>query len=92
MWWVPDPRFDPPFFDAGFAAGCHYLDMAMHMSTPHPTDPYNTCGVKLGDVQFAVTDKWEEHGLLALVAMEVEPGFSDVVARYASDHLFSRKA
>jgi saccharopine dehydrogenase (NAD+, L-lysine-forming) len=28
--------------------------------------------------------------LLALVAMGVEPGFSDVVARYASDHLFSR--
>ncbi|MGB8860774.1 MAG: saccharopine dehydrogenase C-terminal domain-containing protein [Ilumatobacteraceae bacterium] len=85
-----DPRFNPPIFDAAFEAGCHYLDMAMHMSTPHPTDPYNTCGVKLGDAQFAVADQWEERGLLALVAMGVEPGFSDVVARYASDHLFSR--
>ena len=85
-----DPRFNPPIFDAAFAAGCHYLDMAMHMSTPHPTDPYNECGVKLGDAQFAVADQWEERGLLALVAMGVEPGFSDVVARYASDHLFSR--
>ena len=85
-----DPRFNPPIFDAAFTAGCHYLDMAMHMSTPHPTDPYNTCGVKLGDAQFAVADQWEERGLLALVAMGVEPGFSDVVARYASDHLFSR--
>ena len=84
-----DPRFNPPIFDAAFAAGCHYLDMAMHMSTPHPTDPYNTCGVKLGDAQFAVADQWEGRGLLALVAMGVEPGFSDVVARYASDHLFS---
>ena len=64
--------------------------MAMHMSTPHPTDPYNECGVKLGDAQFAVADQWEAKGLLALVAMGVEPGFSDVVARYASDHLFSR--
>ncbi len=85
-----DPRFNPPIFEAAFAAGCNYLDMAMHMSTPHPTDPYNSCGVKLGDAQFAVADQWEERGLLALVAMGVEPGFSDVVARYASDHLFSR--
>ena len=49
-----DPRFNPPIFDAAFEAGCHYLDMAMHMSMPHPTDPYNQCGVKLGDAQFAV--------------------------------------
>jgi saccharopine dehydrogenase-like NADP-dependent oxidoreductase len=85
-----DPRFNPPIFDAAFAAGCHYLDMAMHMSSPHPTDPYNQCGVKLGDAQFAVAEQWEERGLLALVGMGVEPGFSDVVARYAADHLFSR--
>jgi len=85
-----DPRFNPPIFDAAFEAGCNYLDMAMHMSTPHPTDPYNQCGVKLGDAQFAVAHEWEERGLLAVVAMGVEPGFSDVVARYASDHLFSR--
>jgi len=85
-----DPRFNPSIFDAAFTAGCHYLDMAMHMSVPHPTDPYNQCGVKLGDAQFAVADQWEDRGLLALVAMGVEPGFSDVVARYASDHLFSR--
>jgi len=85
-----DPRFNPPIFDAAFQAGVHYLDMAMHMSTPHPTDPYNQCGVKLGDAQFEVAAQWEERGLLALVAMGVEPGFSDVVARYASDHLFSR--
>ena len=85
-----DPRFNPPIFDAAFEAGCDYLDMAMHMSVPHPTDPYNQCGVKLGDAQFAVAEQWEERGKLALVAMGVEPGFSDVVARYASDHLFSR--
>ncbi len=85
-----DPRFNPPIFDAAFAAGCHYLDMAMHMSTPHPTDPYHQCGVKLGDAQFEVAQQWEDRGLLALVGMGVEPGFSDVVARYAADHLFSR--
>ena len=85
-----DPRLNPPIFDAAFEAGCHYLDMAMHMSTPHPTDPYNTPGVMLGDAQFAVAHEWEARGQLALVGMGVEPGFSDVVARYAADHLFSR--
>ena len=85
-----DPRFNPPIFDAAFAAGCHYVDMAMHMSTPHPTDPYRQCGVKLGDAQFAVSDRWAERGLLALVGMGVEPGLSDVFARHAADHLFSR--
>ena len=84
-----DPRLNPPIFDAAFEAGCHYLDMAMHMSVPHPTDPYNTPGVMLGDAQFAVADQWVERGQLALVGMGVEPGFSDVAARFASDHLFS---
>ena len=85
-----DPRFNPPIFEAAFAAGCHYLDMAMHLSSPHPTDPYNQVGVMLGEAQLAASDDWAERGLLGLVGMGVEPGFSDVVARYASDHLFSR--
>jgi saccharopine dehydrogenase-like NADP-dependent oxidoreductase len=84
-----DPRFNPPIFDAAFAAGCHYVDMAMHMSVPHPKRPYEVPGVMLGDEQFAVADRWVERGLLALVGMGVEPGFSDVVARYAADHLFT---
>ena len=85
-----DPRLNPPIFDAAFAAGVHYLDMAMHMSVPHPTNPYHEVGVMLGDAQFAVGSEWEERGQLALVGMGVEPGFSDVAARFASDHLFSR--
>ncbi len=85
-----DPRLNPPIFDAAFEAGCHYLDMAMHMSTPHPTNPYSEPGVMLGDAQFAVADQWTERGQLALCAMGVEPGLSDVLARYASDHLFSK--
>jgi saccharopine dehydrogenase-like NADP-dependent oxidoreductase len=85
-----DPRLNPPIFDAALQAGCHYLDMAMHMSVPHPTDPYHQTGVILGDAQFAVSDQWLERGQLALVGMGVEPGFSDVAARYAADHMFSR--
>ena len=84
-----DPRFNPPIFEAAFEAGCHYIDMAMHLSAPHPTDPYNQIGVSLGAAQFAASDAWAERGLLALVGMGVEPGFSDVAARYAADHLFS---
>jgi saccharopine dehydrogenase-like NADP-dependent oxidoreductase len=63
--------------------------MAMHMSVPHPERPYAEVGVMLGEDQFAVGDQWVERGLLALVGMGVEPGFSDVAARYAADHLFS---
>lgn len=84
-----DPRLNPPIFDAAFDAGCNYLDMAMHMSSPHPTNPYEQPGVMLGDAQFAVADDWADRGQLALCGMGVEPGLSDVLARFASDHLFS---
>ncbi|AZI59324.1 ATP-binding protein [Nakamurella antarctica] len=84
-----DPRFVMPLFNAALAGGAHYMDMAMSMSVPHPTDPYNTPGVKLGDEQFAAEDAWKAGNQLALVGMGVEPGLSDVFARYAADHLFS---
>jgi len=84
-----DPRFNPPIFAAAFEAGCTYLDMAMTLSEPHPEEPYSQPGVMLGDAQFAEHDRWSEAGRLALVGIGVEPGLSDVFARYASDHLFS---
>ncbi len=84
-----DPRFNPPIFDGAFLAGCNYVDMAMHLSVPHPDRPYEKCGFRLGDGQFAQHPMWKNRGLMALVGMGVEPGFSDVVARYAADHLFS---
>jgi saccharopine dehydrogenase (NAD+, L-lysine-forming) len=71
------------------AGGADYLDMAMSLSRPHPTAPYSECGVKLGDEQFAKAGEWEAAGRLALVGIGVEPGLSDVFARYAADHLFS---
>ncbi|HWJ11844.1 MAG TPA: saccharopine dehydrogenase C-terminal domain-containing protein [Nocardioides sp.] len=84
-----DPVFDMPVFDGAFAAGADYLDMAMSLSRPHPETPYEKCGVKLGDEQFAVAADWERAGRLALVGIGVEPGLSDVFARYAADHLFA---
>ena len=84
-----DPRFVLPVFHGAFEAGVDYLDMAMSLSHPHPTEPYAKVGVILGAEQFAVADEWSAAGRLALVGMGVEPGLSDVFARYASDHLFS---
>ncbi|MFE6286291.1 saccharopine dehydrogenase family protein [Streptomyces sp. NPDC057877] len=83
-----DPRFVMPLFRAALEAGAHYLDMAMSLSAPHASRPYEECGVKLGDEQFALARRWEEAGRLALVGMGVEPGLSDVFARYAADELF----
>ncbi len=76
-----DPRFNPSIFQAAFDAGCTYLDLAMTLSRPGRE--------RLGDLQFAQHEAWEERGLLALVGIGVEPGLSDVFARYAADHLFS---
>jgi saccharopine dehydrogenase-like NADP-dependent oxidoreductase len=76
-----DPRFNPAIFQAAFNAGCTYLDMAMTLSVPG--------GARLGELQFAQDEAWRERGLLALVGIGVEPGLSDVFARYAADHLFA---
>jgi saccharopine dehydrogenase (NAD+, L-lysine forming) len=84
-----DPRFVMPIFEGAYAGGADYLDMAMSLSHPHHENPYSQTGIKLGDEQFAVADQWEREGRLALVGMGVEPGLSDVFARYAADHLFS---
>ncbi len=83
-----DPRFVMPIFDGALAGGADYLDMAMSLSKPHPEQPYRLTGVKLGDEQFATEARWRAAGRLALVGMGVEPGLSDVFARYAQDLLF----
>jgi saccharopine dehydrogenase-like NADP-dependent oxidoreductase len=84
-----DPVFNVQIFDACFDAGVTYLDMAMTLSEPHPTEPYAKVGVKLGDYQFERAAEWEAKGLLALVGIGIEPGAADVFARYAADELFS---
>ncbi len=84
-----DPRFNEPIFGAAFDAEVTYLDMAMTLSHPHPERPYELPGEMLGDYQLAEHERWEQAGLLALVGIGVEPGLSDVFARYAADELFS---
>ena len=83
-----DPVFNEQIFEAAYAVGVTYMDMAMTLSTPHKTDPFNKCGVKLGDYQFKKAKDWQKKKQLALVGVGVEPGMADVFARYAQDHLF----
>jgi saccharopine dehydrogenase-like NADP-dependent oxidoreductase len=85
-----DPRFVMPIFLACEIENTNYIDMAMSLSRPHPHYPYTETGVKLGDEQFARDWNWGERGIYALVGMGIEPGMSDVFAKYASDYLFSR--
>jgi saccharopine dehydrogenase-like NADP-dependent oxidoreductase len=84
-----DPRFTMPIFRATLSSRVHYMDMAMSLSHPHPTDPYRQTGVKLGDEQFELAEEWAASGRIALVGMGVEPGLADVFARHASDTLFT---
>jgi len=83
-----DPSFNETIFDAAYDAGCNYMDMAMTLSVPHPEDPYHKTYIKMGDYQFERFDAWKEKGLLALLGMGIDPGVSNVFARYAEKHLF----
>jgi saccharopine dehydrogenase (NAD+, L-lysine-forming) len=83
-----EPSFNVPIFEAAFAYGCTYMDMAMTLSTPHPQDPFHKTGVKLGDYQLERSAAWEKRGLLAVLGLGVEPGLSDIFARYAQDQFF----
>jgi saccharopine dehydrogenase-like NADP-dependent oxidoreductase len=84
-----DPRFVMNIFNATKNAGVNYMDMALSLSIAHPTDPFNKVGVKLGDDQFAQHDEWLSKGNYALIGIGIEPGMSDIFARYAQDYLFS---
>ena len=83
-----DPSLVMPVFEAALEAGADYMDMAMSLSAPHPTDPFRLPGVKLGDEQFGRADAWRSAGRPALVGMGMDPGLSDVFAAYAAKHLF----
>jgi saccharopine dehydrogenase (NAD+, L-lysine-forming) len=83
-----DPRFVMPIFEGALGAGVDYMDMANSLSRPHPHDPFNEPGVKLGDEQFARDADWRAAGRLALLGMGMDPGLTDVFAAHAANHLF----
>jgi saccharopine dehydrogenase-like NADP-dependent oxidoreductase len=83
-----DPRFVMPIFLGALAADVNYMDMAVSVSTPDPTDPYSQPGVKLGDDQFAMDVAWRDRGRLALLGQGISPGLAQVFAAHAAKHLF----
>ena len=85
---VVAPHFNEVIFDTCYENGVGYMDCAMTLSKRHPEKPYEKTHVKLGDYQFERDDAWEKKGILALVGSGVEPGLSDVFAKYAEKHLF----
>ena len=70
-------------------AGADYLDMAMSLSQPHPERPYEQYRRQARRRAVRPGRGLGRAGRLALVGIGVEPGLSDVFARYAADHLFS---
>lgn len=85
-----DPRFVMPIFTACELTSVNYVDMAMSLSKAHAEDPHSKVGLMLGEEQFACDELFKAKGIYALVGIGVEPGLSDVFARYAADELFSR--
>ena len=82
------PNFNPPLLQAALKAGTHYLDTAMTLSEPHPTDPFHKPGKKLGEDEYALDPDFQKTGKYALAGFGVEPGMADYFARYAADHFF----
>ncbi len=69
--------YNDTIFDAAFEANCHYLDMAM-----------SDYGANMGSHQWSQADKWQSRGLLAILGNGMDPGVSDIFAKYASLELF----
>lgn len=65
--------------------------MAMSLSVRDKEEPYAKVGAStLGQYQFAKNADWVSKANLAVVGIGVEPGLSDVFAKYAQKHLFSQ--
>jgi saccharopine dehydrogenase-like NADP-dependent oxidoreductase len=83
-----DPSLNESLFDTAYECGINYMDMALSLAVPHPTDPYNKTNIKMGDYQFEKHEDWEKRGLLALVGIGIDPGAVNVFARFAQKHYF----
>jgi len=78
-------RFSSAKIDASNAANI----AALITQSKADHDPFHKTGIKLGDAQYALNDQWQRAGKLALVGIGVEPGLSNIFAKYAADQLFS---
>ena len=82
------PNFNQAILRAALKAEVNYMDTAMTLSEPHPSDPFNQCGLKLGDEEFPLSPEFDRIGKLAMAGCGVEPGMADLFARYGADHFF----
>lgn len=69
--------YNPTIFDAAYEAGSIYFDMATEGS-----------GVNMGRHAWSHSLQWEQKGLLAVSGLGMDPGCSDIFAKYAEKHLF----
>ena len=69
--------YNDNIFDAAYEVGCNYLDMAM-----------SDDGANMGSHQWKQAQIWQEKGLLAILGNGMDPGVSNIFARYASLALF----
>jgi saccharopine dehydrogenase-like NADP-dependent oxidoreductase len=69
--------YNNSIFEAAYEAGCNYLDMAMSDN-----------GANMGSYQWNQAQKWVDRGLLAILGNGMDPGVSDIFAKYASVELF----
>jgi len=69
--------YNDTIFDAAYEVGCNYLDMAM-----------SGYSMNMGSHQWNQAAKWEDKGLLAILGNGMDPGVSDIFAKYASIELF----
>lgn len=70
-------QFNSYVFDAAYEAGIHYMDMALA-----------ELGENMGKYLFDRAPAWEKKGILAIPGMGMDPGVSDIFAKYAEKHLF----
>ena len=86
-----DPRFNEPIFDAAFQRA---HDLSGHgddaLPSPPPASP-RAAGRDARRRAAGAHEQWEQAGVLALVGIGVEPGLSDVFARYAAEELFAKR-
>ncbi|MCL2578979.1 MAG: saccharopine dehydrogenase NADP-binding domain-containing protein [Oscillospiraceae bacterium] len=85
-----EPLFNECIFDTCLEEKVGYIDCAMTLSKPHPEKPFEKCGVKLGDYQFAKDEEWKKAGNMAICGSGVEPGVVNVFAKYAANTLFDK--
>jgi saccharopine dehydrogenase (NAD+, L-lysine-forming) len=74
------PRFNLTVMTACLAAHCHYIDMASD-------GPVELPGLVTVQQQMAYDEAFRAEGLLALLGIGVDPGVTNILARYAADQL-----